>query len=148
MRQYTPLFYEDVIPNLCPNLNAGLANLSWQRRQLVWCSKDAWLNKIPWGMPSMIIATITPHVRIRVTSQERHCVSNHRRLDWLLFNLFRSATATKNYALVALCEGNPPVTHPPVKRRYFLAMTSSYLLMVSLSQLWDCCCWIGFAVYL
>ena len=50
-----------------------------------------------------------------ITSQwrlnERHCVSNHRRLGCLLNRLFRrTSKKTSKLCVAGLCEGNPPVT--------------------------------------
>ena len=50
------------------------------------------------------LSIIWPH-------NERHGISNHRRLDCLLNRLFRRALEkTSRLRVTGLCEGNPPVT--------------------------------------
>ena len=48
---------------------------------------------------------------ITMTSYECNCVSNHQQLNGLFSSLFRlTSNKTSKPALLALCEGNPPVT--------------------------------------
>ena len=48
---------------------------------------------------------------ITVTSPQHHSISNHWQLNCLFYNLFRlTSKKTSKAVLLALCEGNPPVT--------------------------------------
>ena len=75
-----------------------------------------WSLQIPWFSSSkgvvafQVCANMRSNLRcIRLTSQERHRLLNHRQFDYLFYSLLRPTTKkTSDSALLALCEGNSP----------------------------------------
>ena len=89
----------------------------------------SWINKRGWHIVQAhwhYIPRICKQFSLQWRHNERHDISNHRRLDCLFNRVFRRrSTKTSKLHVTGLCEGNPPMTavdsrcKRPITRKIF-----------------------------